>query len=205
MISTAYRFIFIHIPKTGGNSIQDALLPYSDDSKIVASVHGDGGDRFNIQGPVTPGKHATLEDYVETLGEEASAYRVMTVFRDPLERALSLYYSPSRLLRQGGADAFDIGVFKELLHRMKTAVSFITVRGQPVAPDFLMRFDTLAQDFRQATRALGLPHIALGRINVSGDTAGLRDGLRDNPEILALVRTKFAEDYAYFDSLATGS
>jgi hypothetical protein len=201
MISTAYKFIFVHIPKTGGNSIQDALLPFSDDSKHVLPPHGDGADRFEVMGPATPTKHATLEGYFEALGEASSGYRVMTVYRDPLERALSMYYSPSRILRKGGGDTFDMDVFEKIVSKMKTAVSFLTVRDQAVTPDFLLRFDSLELDFQQASRTLGLPCLKLAMLNVSADTSGQRMWLRNDLDVIAIVRAKFADDYGFFSSL----
>lgn len=30
MISRQFKFIFVHIPKTGGNSVSRALLPYTE-------------------------------------------------------------------------------------------------------------------------------------------------------------------------------
>jgi hypothetical protein len=37
MISTSHQFLFVHIPKTGGNSIQTILLPFSDDQKNTST------------------------------------------------------------------------------------------------------------------------------------------------------------------------
>lgn len=35
LVSSKYRFVFIHVPKTGGSSITAALAPYLDDPKPV--------------------------------------------------------------------------------------------------------------------------------------------------------------------------
>jgi hypothetical protein len=60
MISSKYRFLYVHIPKTGGNSIQHVLLPISDDQKELKK-HQDGLDRFEVIGPKTKKKHASLK------------------------------------------------------------------------------------------------------------------------------------------------
>ena len=58
------KFVFIHIPKTGGNSFQNQILNYTDEIKTVAG-HGDGINRFGIKGEFTKDKHQTLNTYLK--------------------------------------------------------------------------------------------------------------------------------------------
>ena len=106
MISTERKFIYIHVPKTGGNSIQTALQPFSDDKK-VASGHQDGIDRFDIAGPATPSKHASLASYRDLLGD-ISQYFVFHSARHPFDRAISGYFSSSNWVRRSAAGIWKI-------------------------------------------------------------------------------------------------
>ena len=201
MISSRYNFIFVHVPKTGGNAIQTVLLPVSDDRKIRI-LNVDDTHTFEVRGERTIHKHASLSDYTAKLGEAIGGYRTIIGVRDPLERALSHYYSPSRLLRRGETgETFVMNDFIDLTKEMKTLKSFLMVDGKFVAPDFVIRFSHLSSDFVRVFGHLGVPVSPLERINESGDVNGLRAGLRNDPEIAAIVRERFAEDYDCVDLL----
>ena len=69
MVSRAHNFIFVHIPKTGGNALQHALLGCADDTvKIGARNFHDGVERFGLTlAGTTLNKHSTISDYATQL------------------------------------------------------------------------------------------------------------------------------------------
>jgi len=67
---------------------------------MVMRGHQDGIDRFELRGPATKSKHQTLEDYSDLLGPVFSDYKVYAFARPPVERIISLYYSPHRWMHK---------------------------------------------------------------------------------------------------------
>ena len=199
MISGRHKFIFLHVPKTAGNAVQSYLLPFSDDRKVVGAYQ-DGVERFGVAGEVTPTKHATLADYARVLGPALDEYRVILPIRDPIDRALSLYFSPHRAFGRpaGFVPAFDLDVFARLIADMPGIVDYLRVEGVIRSPDFLLRFDNLAADLAAVAASFGWPAPALPVLNASLDRDGQRDRLRGDPAVAGLVRKRFAEDYELF-------
>jgi hypothetical protein len=64
MISLQKRFLFVHIPKTAGNSIQSVLRDYSEDQLVALRKEQDGIERFGLRNPkYKVKKHSTLSEY----------------------------------------------------------------------------------------------------------------------------------------------
>jgi Sulfotransferase family len=199
VISSRHKFIFLHVPKTAGNAVQSFLLPYSDDQKVVHR-HQDGVERFDVRGAVTPNKHAMLEAYASQLGPKLAEYEIILPIRDPLDRALSLYFSPHRAFGQpaGFVPRFEAAGFEALLNGMPAMVDYLRVGGEIRRPDHLLRFDSIVEDLRQLAAHFGLPAPVLPVLNRSLDQSGERERLKANAEVIARVRERFAEDYDYF-------
>src|SRR5581483_11504032 len=51
MISFQKRFLFVHVPKTAGNSIQSVLRDYSEDELVALRGEQDGIERFGLRNP----------------------------------------------------------------------------------------------------------------------------------------------------------
>lgn len=94
MISLQKKFIFIHAPKTAGNSIQRVLEPYSEDKIIKNHRLHDGVERFELHSPYAPsGKHATLREYRARIDPDLySGLFKFCCARNPWDRAISYYF-----------------------------------------------------------------------------------------------------------------
>ena len=199
VISTAWRFIFLHVPKTGGNSMQLLLLPHSDD-RLVGNDVSDGVTRFGVRGPKTPEKHATLQDYADRMGS-LDGWRVALTVRDPLSRAVSYYFSPHRWNKREGsgraAPVWDRKTFRVLIEQMTTLTEFVTVDGKVRRPDHLIRQERLAEDFAAFAGAVGLPLDASSLPNVNGSAAtpALYQQALEDPVAQKTARSRFAADY----------
>ena len=156
MIITKKNLIFIHIPKTGGNSISHILKKYSDDKLIKHRPYSDLINTFEIKGDVTKTKHDKLEDYYKILKDKIFNFKVFCVVRDPLERLLSHYYMPDLnvhpnfILRKINhftikrfnkfffgskyykykKPKFDIQKFRKIINTADNQKSFITIKNE---------------------------------------------------------------------------
>lgn len=205
MISRKHRFIYLHVPKTGGNSIQKCLQPFSDDM-FAQRGHQDGQDRFDVKGAITPHKHARLADYAAKLGSDLPDYRLLISVRHPVDRAVSFYFSPHRwMTRSEGTNEWslqppywDIKAFETCLKKLIPMVTFLSLDGRLVRPDRVIRFETLRQDFLHSVTSLGISAQHLPHVNTSAAPDLMRQAL-DNPEVRRRVAEQFEDDFRFFD------
>jgi hypothetical protein len=203
-MSTRYGFLYLHAPKTGGNSILGTLLPFSDDRRVVVD-HMDGVDRLTITGPVTPRKHARLAEYAAR-GVNVAGMFVFISVRHPFERALSFYFSPHRWARQGTdggwyfeAPAWNADAFADFIGDIPTMVDFLRVGATIRRPDEVIRMENISADFSRVAGRIGVPPtLVLPHRNRAIVASSVRSLGRSDPGVRRLVEGRFAEDMAYF-------
>lgn len=199
MMSLSRQFLFIHVPKTAGNSLQSHLLGFSEDRMQLSAPYHDGVERFEIQSAIPDiHKHSTLEDYHARLAPEVfrSLFKFHCV-RNPWDRCVSHFFSPHR-----GPVSFDAAEFHAFIESSVHPVStYVALPGDPDGPlshmDASIRFENLAEDFASVCDRLGLPRLDLPHRNRSNrrtvaDCYGAE-------ETVDLVRTKFALEIKLFD------
>lgn len=198
MISHRHKFIYIHVPKTAGNSLQVALAPFSDDDVSLRPSMGHVKDEDGNQGlTVSNGKlgftspehkHATLQQYRDVLGRSTSDYFVFTSIRNPWDRVVS-------------ATAFRFGELgigakmrAEQMHLPAPIISYLSIDGIP-AFNATIRFENLAEDFAAICRVLGIESSPLTHRNRS-NRGPYQEHYTD--ETRALVAEHYAEDIRCF-------
>jgi hypothetical protein len=180
MISRTKHFLFIHVPKTGGNSISTALQTYTDIQFMAADSPKGFGVSENFW-PIDPIygsiKHFSVDKWSELLGKSISDYFLFGTVRNPIDRAISLYFFMKQTLinkqiswlednSEDARDLFSNSEFcKFLLSGVPSQLSFLnSTTGLAI---HLMRYERLVDDFAAVCRQLGLKDASLPVINAS--------------------------------------
>jgi hypothetical protein len=225
IISNSGKFIFVHINKTAGTSVTDALAPCLRWNDIVlgatpvgTALNAPYRDRFGLY------KHSTAREIRAVVGDEVwRSYTTFCVLRDPIDRAVSLY----RYLKRMQADRSELRRrLRDLLGRsrpdwpatvaLRETDSFSAFIRHPrihfdpgflgqhafvcdeagnVIVDRLLRFETIADDFAALAAELGLPADPIGHSNRSGTGAGAARPELSDDDV-AFLKERFARDYA---------
>lgn len=161
MIAIRHAFLFIHRGKSGGNSISEILLSYSEDSKSVTGSQ-DGTERFDVRhAGCGTRKHSRLADYKRALPAELfdRLYK-FSVIRNPYERLVSAYFPPHRVA-DGRIEGFDRDAFRQLIISQATLRDFIRT-GPGGALDAELDIVTAAARPRASAPAHGGPFVCRG-------------------------------------------
>jgi Sulfotransferase family len=126
LISLAHNFLFVHIPKTAGNSIQNVLRTYSEDKIVRLAPHQDGIERFEVRSDkFNIHKHSTLQDYRAELGDEVfQRLFKFTSVRNPWDRMVSFYFSPHR-----GPVSWNREQFAKLIAQIPPVTAHVFLEG----------------------------------------------------------------------------
>ena len=167
MISFQKRFLFVHIPKTAGNSIQTILRDYSEDEIVALRAGQDGIERFGLRNPnYKIKKHSTLAEYRATLGEARfrGLYK-FTCVRNPWDRMVSFYFGTKQFV-----ETCDRKEFRKLILKALSVADYLRLdEGKdPFGNvDYILRFENLADDFQSVCATLGIPATPLPKYNRS--------------------------------------
>lgn len=200
MISLKYGFLFIHIPKTAGNSIQNTLRNYSEEKVVSITPYQDGVERFEVRSDKYEiHKHSSLLDYREQLGRDIiDGLFKFTCVRNPWERMISFYFSPHR-----GKVSWDKEEFTRLINSVKPVKDFISMAEvNETTPessfdnmDYFIAFEELEQDFNKVCLKIGIPPVKLPHRNVSKHK---HYATYYDDELIELVNKRFIEEIEYF-------
>lgn len=177
IISHKYKFIFIHVPKTGGTSVEKTLAPIlgKDDSLVTI----DSSFRMTVD-PRYPKltKHSQLLDIKSAVSADIwRSYFKFAFVRNPWDLMVSWYAFRQRdgLQNQEHPDhkLFTGGVsFPKFLQSAKRLLSecqtdYIFDKSNAQALNFVGKFENITHDFRHVCQAIGLESIELPTLNAS--------------------------------------
>jgi hypothetical protein len=208
MISLQKRFLFIHVPKTGGNSLQNILKIYSEDDIVILGKHQDGVERFEVMNKrYSVAKHSTISHYRSVIDKRTfkGLFKFATI-RNPWDRMISFYFSPHRRKTEWDRDAFMklISATPPLRHyiscpSLKKRILLMmqipcTVEALTRDIDFLIRFEELESDFSEVCKKLDIPAKKLPHRNAS--KRAHYSEYYDN-ELIDAVSERFSEEIEF--------
>ncbi|MGR3484945.1 MAG: sulfotransferase family 2 domain-containing protein [Paracoccaceae bacterium] len=179
IVSRARGYVFVHIPKTGGTAMALALEARAAASDVMVGDTPKARRRKGrLRGVIPAGrlwKHSTLAEAEGLLSrEEMAALHVVTLTRNPWDRAVSLW----SWARVQGFDHPMVARAKALEFRafVTHPATLSALRAAPVASyttvggtdhvDTVIRLERFAQDAAPFEAHLGFP-LALPRANES--------------------------------------
>ena len=159
MISFDKKFIFIHINKTAGTSMEKALSKYG-----VRKLEPKDNLEFELS--YKQSQHFNCEEYKKYLGSEYDDYFKFTVVRNPFDRIVSYY--------GGGAITNNLSFSDWVIERYqnKNFKDFERMYSDYThwigddKIDFILRFENLSSDFEELKNKLNL-ECELGYFNVN--------------------------------------
>ena len=191
MISHDKRFVFVHISKTGGNSVQNVLAKYSAHPARPQRSPAGRTEGFEVLYKNENIKHWSLRQYAEQW--DIRNYHKFTVVRNPWDRMLSLY-----AFRHGVEGKLDPEGLAGMLDNEDQAVETyrdkLSLSGT-LQIDSVIRFEALQEGFDVVCRDLGIRAKRLPHRNRSshGHYRDYYDSVTEE-----MVRRKYAEDIETF-------
>ena len=214
MVVRELKCVFVHIPKTGGSSIEKVLNPEMDAVSTLSDVDLFVGwsDEFKIWM-----QHATMQQMNDLHRENFTTYFKFGFVRNPWARAVSDYLwllrdaGSSRVSREiSGAHTFyDYLMTRGFFRKIFKNYGNIDYRGDHIIPqvdflfdengnllvDFIGKCENFQQDFDTICDKIGIPQQKLPHKNKTKHkhyTEYYDDETRE------IVAEKYAKDIEYF-------
>lgn len=172
MISHKQRCIFVHIPKTGGQSIETYFRKLNNlkgkrPPELVLNKNDDPN-----KGPARLA-HMRAHEYVDfnyLTNEQYQQYFSFTFVRNPWSRAVSEYlhkkhdrkFSFKHFIFDGLPEQNDFCDFYR--HMIPQSDYILDSQGQPIV-DFIGRFESLSEDFTRICERMELADTTLPHVN----------------------------------------
>jgi hypothetical protein len=184
LISHVHRTVFVHIPKTAGQSIETVFL---DELGLTWDQRDQVLMLPNDDARVGPPRlaHLTADEYVRhghLSAERFASYFTFSLVRNPWDRALSMYKYQQRHDPTSTQTLSDF-VIRRLATRMwrhrywwvRPQTEYIYDDADRTLVDFVGRFERLDEAFATVSERVGLRTDRLPEVNVSSEPAGVAE------------------------------
>lgn len=207
LLSHKYNFLFVHIAKTGGTSVRDALqkyrwrdpyyIPQFIASKLSGLVHHEVGIKIPRHAKVICAKEMLPHEFFDNLFKFAFV-------RNPWDLQASSYHHIRRERPQLMQGMDDFGTFlkwklnpeRPYQYHIDTSIELqsdylVDLHGNVVI-DFIGRYENLQEDFNHACETIGIKPFQLPHKRKATDRSDYRKYYSD--ETAELVANHFKRD-----------
>lgn len=178
MISHKHKFIFVHVPKTAGTSIKNAMNGYYDE---LHNPYHSGIFRIKT----------TLSDQI------FQSYFKFGTMRNPWDREVSRYAFIKKY-KNHDRHACVLNGFKDYLLKFNEMglvnYNLLKIHGN-IGVDYIMKFENLQQDFNIVCDKIGIPRKKIPHDNQTNHKRYIE---YYDDETRELVAQKYAKDIEYF-------
>jgi hypothetical protein len=172
ILSVTRQFLFIHIPKTAGTSIRQALEPCG---VTEYSSYSRGLEEYIMVKNKFP-PHLTYAGAAEVLTVDLSRFYKFTFVRNPWDRFVSMYEYYRKDTRHAMHARCQSCSFGDFIHDVvtrratfdtKNQIDYIVPPARLGAMDFIGKVENIAEDFSIVCRKLGIPDARLPVLNTT--------------------------------------
>ena len=193
LVSDSYKFVFHHVPKTGGTSITAALAPYSNLWK--GTLPSDEKHGWQVQFH-NVGLHLPVKEVIDSVNNYPKGYFSFAFVRNPFEVIVSAWDSE----KYKDFDAYvEHEVFTGLqICARRTQYEYLTDEEGSLLVDFVGRYENLSGDFYEIIGKIGVPLMLLPKRNISRERKSQDYKKYFTPLSKKTVEQKFEKDLEYF-------
>jgi len=202
IISDKKRFIFVHIPKTAGSSIQSALSPYS-----IEKPHSHWSRilrHFNLPNHYQDFRftlHSTLKEaQIKMPDDTFQQYKKVAFVRNPWDRMVSSYaykIHGTKDKERTRNDDFETFLQAEFRRKKSQQVEYLQNTDGKLDCDFIGRFESLIKDYQTLGEVLDIQLPTLPTLNKSRGRRDYREYYNDASK--ALVARHYQDDIDLFE------
>ena len=188
MISHKHAFIFVHVGRTGGSSLERlAGADITRDPRTQLS----GNTDFH-------GKHFTFAEYYNLYPTEFSDYYKFTIIRNPYERLVSAWCWRRNIVKDfaGSLTEFALTVPEKWTFRSRLKLDHLSFGESIETFDFIARYENIGKDLRTIASKTGLDISKYPHINKTDHEAYIK---YYDDQTLALTTERFKFDIDYFN------
>jgi hypothetical protein len=174
LISDAHRFLFVHVQKTGGSTVDNNLTEALGDVRRIKEAHRHAPLGRLLQLEPALADYWTAGFVRNPWSRMLSWWRMVDRFRDGAERGVERYldhlsrnkFVAEIIEKHPSFEAFVLDATEEYPRLRKPQVEFMTAPGAGRSADFVGRQETLEADLRTIYDHLGLPWVGITSVNI---------------------------------------